>query len=70
MKDFVKCDRCKGSGSLSAELENLGTKRWDRHIIGCPNCYGRGWRGDETGRVYGGMILRNERPYGSERERP
>lgn len=62
------CDRCKGTGSLEADLMNLGTRNYERHVIECPNCFGKGWRGDETGRVYGGVELKNERPYGPVRK--
>lgn len=64
MAQKKKCQRCKGSGMLEADLLNRGTLEYDTHIFGCDDCFGKGARGDETGRVYAGTSYRNERPYG------
>lgn len=61
------CQRCKGSGMLEADLLNLGSRDYVRHIFGCDDCCGKGTRGDETGRVYASTSYRNERPYGEPR---
>lgn len=52
---------------LEAQLRNSGTCNYDWHIFPCDNCEGKGWRGDETGRVYAPTLYRNERPYGEPR---
>lgn len=61
-----RCQRCKGSGMLRADLRNHGNCEYETHIIGCLDCYGRGWRISEPNRVYTSTSMRNEQPYGHE----
>lgn len=58
------CQRCKGSGTLEAQLLNHGTKDYDWHIFGCDDCISKGIRVHEPNRVYAGTSYRSERPYG------
>jgi hypothetical protein len=67
---MTRCSRCKGSGMLEAQLKHLATCTFQWHIIGCPDCQGAGWRGDETGRVYTSVELHRESPYGSPQKCP
>ncbi len=57
------CQRCRGGGVLEADLKNLGTLDYDRHVIGCPDCSGEGVRRNEPDRVYVSVELRNEQPW-------
>lgn len=58
-----QCQRCKGSGMLSAYLKN----DYVPSIFGCEDCCGkgyRGWPGDDSNRAYAGTSYRYESPYG------
>ncbi len=61
----TRCQRCKGSGMLEAQLLNHANCEYDWHIFGCDDCLSKGWRGDETGRVYVATSYMNERPFGT-----
>jgi hypothetical protein len=58
------CNRCKGSGIIEGEIYSPAKCEYRMAIFGCEDCESKGWRGDETGRAYGGTSYRNERPYG------
>lgn len=62
---MTKCNRCKGSGMLRADLLSRRDCSYITHVISCDDCQGKGYRGDETGRVYCSVTYKNERPYGS-----
>lgn len=66
MNDRTICNRCKGSGMLEADLRHHATCDYRRHIFGCDDCSGTGFRLiDEGNRVYAGTSYRNEVPYGN-----
>lgn len=58
------CQRCKGSGTIEAQLLNHGKCDYVWAIFDCDDCCGKGYRIDEPKRVYAAEIYRNERPYG------
>ncbi len=58
------CKRCKGSGTLEAQLLNLRNRDYEWAIFGCEDCISKGIRVHEPDRVYSGTSYRKERPYG------